>query len=324
MIMKPKQKFVSNLELTFNPKKEQKFRITMINDYLNSIGRIAKQQTLVSKFSRLIDKNYENKFYLTSNKFDSIHFTGKSVRNKADTESDWSFFAQKFDIKYFISTVAFDPNEDEDYKNIVTYLKTGNQNPNKIDINEVLGELSICVGERINVLYQNVSMLPKLPSVYLMIMQIFDILAFDTYLSYIHSKSELSMVGQEIRINILEDYFFRKIPIHFGLYASNSCFINSNFFIEKVGYAKKSGRSLLIYRYYCNGSKVKVVEKNNRSKREGTSYYDGMIYINKKTGDIEKATMNEYYYAMQYSNIAMNNERKIPANIIRKINLESE
>lgn len=157
-----------------------------------------------------------------------------------------------------------------------------------------------------------------------MAMQIFDILAFETYLSYIHTVQALDNYNNCIKIESNNEELIKNSPIDMSLYSNNSFFSNGDFFMEKIGNLKIDDDEMLLYRYFCNGAKVKIQEKLRKDKREGSSYYDGLIYINKKSGDIYKATMNEHYYATQYSYGSEKDDcKKVQINIIRNVLLEA-
>lgn len=283
----------------FRAKEQIKFKIKMENYYLNSLGRVYKLQKLNSEYMRTIEAIYEDAIMYVSYTWHNARFENRMPK-KESQKTEWTFIKDKTFQSHIILS-----NEKLEGLNTRTNL-----NISREDHKNCLRSIE-----------KEYSLFPKLPSSYLVVMQTFDILAFETYLSYIHSYNFTNNgweLDKWIKIQPQELEHMESTNIGLGMYSNNSFFKNGKFNLKFTGYGKAHNKYCAIFDYYCDYSQVKMQDKDNPNvQRNGTSYYHGQIWINLSTGDLERGTMQESYIALQEG------LSKKPINIRRKVLCET-
>lgn len=128
--------------------------------------------------------------------------------------------------------------------------------------------------------------LPKLPSVFLLMMQVFDILAFDSFVSFIHSEEELKdNTNKFIKVIELSN---QSINMSIGGDFKQSNFVHGNFYMSYLG----ESHTYEIFDYYAEDSDV-IFENVNSKVRKNKSLYSGKILLSKEDGDLYQGYMHE-------------------------------
>jgi hypothetical protein len=292
------RKVILNLKYNGNIKfiagQTQKYRIEMKNEYLNPEGSIVKRQKLNSVYSRTLSSVLAPFVALVEYRWESVEFS--SEPDKAPIR--WKFAAGLSFPNYLFS------------------IRT--EQERKFLAQEKVYTKIIKHCESFQSLYQE---LPKLPSVYLLIMHTFDALSFDAFASAIYSTPKLfENPGVEMELRNLSH---QQTGLGLGMYNDASFFKNGVFNATFLGYGKYQHHTCLIFEYYCNESKVKISEKdlNTGRSREGHSYYSGLLYLDSITGLPVMGTMLETYVAVQNktNNVGL---PKVPVHIRRYIKCE--
>lgn len=287
------------IEKAFKSETQKLFKIKMENFYLNSLGRIYKVQELNSKYIRIIEKTYDDAIAFSSYRWDKMIFTNKIPKQVA-APLDWTFaLGREFQSHMILSNERLEELKDESRHSVMA------------------GDYKKCF-DSIEKAYQG---LPKLPSVYLVIMQTFDIVAFENYLSYIYTYSYSNKgwkPDEWVKIAPPELEHMQEAKIGLGLYSHNSFFRNGRFYLKYIGCGKTNDKFCAIFDYYCDYSEVRMQNKGlSDIQRNGTSYYHGQIWIDLDSHDIERGTMFESYIALQEGST------KTPVHIRRKVLCET-
>lgn len=278
-----------------NTKKNHRYRITMDNYYLNSMGKVYKIQNLKSIYTRTIKQVIRGALLFTSYEWDEIIFTNR-LPKKPIKPVNWSFIKGKsFDSHVILSNEKLE-------QLCETY---------DVDISEK--DYTNCF-QSIENAYKD---LPKLPSSYLVVMQTFDILAFENYWSYILTNAYSNRgwkIDQWVKIAPPEFDHDESAKIGLGFYSKDSYFKNRIMNFRLTGYTKINHKLCAVFDYYCDHSEVMTKEKDSENvKRTGTSFYHGQIWMDIKEGDILRGTMEENYIALQEG------VKETPVNIKRRV-----
>jgi len=272
----------------------QKYSIVMENKYLKPNGEIYKTQVLDSVFYRNVD-------FITP---DGVGFTTigwEKVQFKNNKNASWMKWT-------FPNTVTF-PHA---LFNVKSNEKRNSLFPE--------GDMYSRVEGHCDTLTKSFDHLPKLPSTYLLIMQAFDIIAFETFPSLIHSNTGIMKnPGKYVKIGDISE---KKNQIGVGLYSDNSYFHNGDFYFKFIGYGTHHDRCCSVFEYKCDGSTVNVEEhSSDNNKRKGKSYYMGSITLDLETGLPVSATMFESYMTEQLSEIN-GKKARVPNHIRRDVYME--
>lgn len=273
----------------------KKISIQMKNFYLTPDGSVYKKQILDSHYVRNIKEKVKDIFDITHYTCEDVVFKNMLPKKPMETWN-WSF-AKGLNFDSFI---AFsDEWTKEFYKENRDQVKKEFYESNFISAEQVFRAL------------------PKLPSVYLVVMQVFDILAFERYQTYINTHAARNghwEMDQWVKIVPSEFEYMNKSKIGMGLYSNKSFFKDSHYYMKLTGYSMIGEKLCAVFNYYCDFSKVMMSEKDNGSiRRSGTSYYHGQLWVDAKTNDLLRATMEENYIAVQEG------KKKVPVNIKRRV-----
>lgn len=273
----------------------QHYAIEMLNHYLDRKGQVARRQKLVSTFSRKIVRVLSEITALTVCRWESVSFQTASRKEPWTEPIQWTF----------ATGLEFN-----------NYLFYANQPGHA----QILLDYHHTVIDHYRDFYTAYQSLPKLPSVYLLIMQTLDIVAFEMFTSFVHSTPELvRKPGRPVELKHLTNL---QSAIGFGFYADSSLFKNGVFYGTFLGYGIHRGETCAIFEYECEGARVQVSEKNQRlnAGRVGHSYYAGLLYLNLGTGLPVLGTMRESYVGVQKSQSMGLPE--IPVHVRRHVKLE--
>ena len=264
-------------------KKNQKdiYHMVMNNMYMNGEGKVYKKQTLDSRYRRKIKQSIKNCIVFTNYQWDSILFINRLPKKKPEV-THWSF----------ASGIKFDSHMILSEQNLANLYEEEKTDVSHESYNQCFVSLeSAC------------SKLPKLPSSYLVIMQSFDIVSFENFMSYIYVESSKEggwKLGEWRNIKPSEFTHVDQAQIGMGFYNTASFFKNGTLHLRLSGYTKEKERVCILFDYYCDNSSVSVMEKDNiEMNRTGTSYYLGQIYVDVQSGNMIKATIEENYIAKQ-------------------------
>lgn len=280
-------------------KAERKYRIEMVNSYLDTLGRVYKRQELRSVYTRIIEEIYEDAIAFLSYRWEKMTFTNR-VPKVPVTPLDWTF----------AEGLQFN-----------SHLVLSNE---KLEEMCLQSEVDVSAEDHQNCfksIEESYARLPKLPTTYLLIMQTLDIIAFENYMSYVHTYVTTHQgwkLDEWVAIMPPEREHMSAAKIGFGFYAENSIFQNGKFYLKLTGYGKANGKPCAVFDYYCDHSRVRMQEKEREHvQRNGTSYYHGQVWLDLVRGDVERGTMLESYIALQEG------EKKTPIHIRRKVLCEA-
>lgn len=193
--------------LTVDIEERFNYKMTMDNSYYNLEDNTVRIQQLHSEYSRIIKENPDKNVWFTNIKWNNVKF-----RNSQDKECmQW-----KFPLKVSFDSALYRlPEQDQKNK-----LFGGNAFNREAEQNDKLTKAF--------------DIFPKLPSVYLMIMQAFDIITFESYISIIHSNDEImKSKGEFIKINEISR---QQSGLGIGKYDNKSVFTNGDFYLRHLGY----------------------------------------------------------------------------------------
>ncbi len=231
-------------------KDKRNFLISMENIFFNQNGE-NKRTYLQSRFTReVIDRPHDNiafcRYKLNRTKFSS---------NQKDIE--WSF-AKDFTFYH----VLYSLKDDESRKKLIK-----------------LGKESQPI-ESINDSFKN---LPKLPSVYLLMMQVYDIIGLDSFTSFINSH-QLEIFEPKL----IKDFSFNEVDMDISNGTGKASFEQNKFFLEFLAKTNE----YCVYEYRSEASLISFsYDRTKENKNE--SIYQGHIVIDNNDQDIIKGTMYE-------------------------------
>lgn len=256
---------------------EKRYLITMKNNYLNKEGNTYKIQELRSEYLRTFKEVIPETLAFTNYKWLSMKYKNRLPKKKAES-MDWTFIQGKEFNSHILLSDYMEMDEEFDDDVAATYES--------------------CF-QSIEKSYAD---LPALPVIYLVIMQTFDIVSFENFISYLYIYSRSNggfTVNQWVDIVPSELKHGTGVQIGMGKYAQSSIFQNTTFHVRFQGYTKLEDKICLLFDYYCDASKVYVEDKKGINGRKGTSYYHGQIYLDRDYGDLVEVTMEENYIANQ-------------------------
>lgn len=284
----------------FNSGTKKKYHISMNNLYINSSGNVYKKQLLESDYTRTIIENMEDAIFFTNYQWNNMFYTNM-LPKQPKQKMEWEFAKGR----------SFNSHVILNRRRLSELTKEDENEVSEEDFSRCFTSLEKC--------YEG---LPKLPSVYLVVMQTFDILAFDNYLSYIHAQANENggwKVDEWVHISPPELEHCNEVKIGMGIYSDSSFYKNGLFYLRFLGYSFVNQRIVALFDYYCDFSKAMMSQRQNEKiRRNGTSYYHGQIWIDQLTGDCIRATMVENYYALQEG------EKQKSVNIRRKVLCEQK
>lgn len=249
--------------------REDNYIIHMKNLYLDKEGNIKKWQSLQTDYIRIIKDELSSFCVLTELRVNEAEYES-SEKNKMK----WNF-VKGHKAPYFLCSA--NTQEQENFvSNEIIYSK---------------------IQKQLDKFYKSFQMFPKLPSVYLYVMQLYDIVAFENFSIHFSSmNTDYNSIGKTFEIESLSEV---KAQIGLGLYEDNSVFCNGKFYATYLGVTVYKGRQCAIYNYDCGKSGVEVEDEKMNETRKGSSYYSGTVLLDLKTYIPVYGTMIENYIATQ-------------------------
>ncbi len=140
------------------------------------------------------------------------------------------------------------------------------------------------------------SKFPKLPSVYLLVMQAIDIITFDAFMCM--ANSDLYQVVFSTDYQSVDEMVQRHIGIGAGVYSKKSYYLNDRLYVRLAGETLYKGEECWIVDYSSEPSDIYVEHSKIRTARKSKSLYSGCIYLSKKDGDILYGELDEDIISM--------------------------
>lgn len=287
-------------KLTFKPNlnlqlgKQYTYEIEMENKFLNTKGIVKKQQKLTSNFIKTVEQMPNPYLGILNYSMKKVEFYAKK-----DAEPMPWHFAEKLEFPQF--------------------MYCGNTEEALQAIYNAYNEEGGVIAQTLKGFDDAFVKYPKLYSVYLLIMQVYDIVTVDRLVSHMLSMPELfKEMGKVIEIKSMSQ---AQCQIDSGLYSEGSVFKNGKFYGIFQGVNYYEGRVCYVVSYYCDESRVKMVDatKDVNRMKNGSSYYSGSIYIDIASGMPVFANMLEQVVAVQQQEDC---DKQIPTNIRRRINMK--
>lgn len=249
-------KLSSSNYLFLNNTNSKEFIISMTNKFINTNTGETYTTSLKTKYTRTI---YHRP--LKDLAFIKYVIVETSYREKNNEEFKTWTFAQGFEFYNAIYALK------DKYKKDMLLNESKNEKP-------------------FETIVESFNRLPKLPSVFLLMMQVFDILAFDSFLSFIHSEEDLKKnINKFTKVEELSN---QNINMSIGDNFKQSNFVHSDFYISFLG----EGDAYEIFDYYAEDSDV-IFESLNSKVRKNKSLYSGKILLSREDGDIYQSYMHE-------------------------------
>lgn len=140
-------------------------------------------------------------------------------------------------------------------------------------------------------LTESFSKYPKLPSVYLLVMQAIDIITFDAFMCM--ANSELYCTDFSTKYQSVEEMVKRSIEIGAGVYSPKSHYLNDKLYIRLIGQTVYDQEKCWIFNYSSAPSDIYVEHLYLNTARKSKSIYSGCFYLSKDTGDILYGELDE-------------------------------
>jgi hypothetical protein len=279
-------------QLQFKAGHAQRYRIEMENRYFTLRGERVKSQTLATDFTRVIKEVPSPALAFTESRLGPVHFS-----EQGRPPMRWTF-ADGVRLPHHL--LRAESLED---------LKRTTQ----VSTLDDLFARSQRFGEAF-------AHLPKLPAVYLLIMQALDIVTMDEFASHICSSPRLfSSTGKELQLESLSS---SQSQLGFGMYGDSSNFKNGEFYATFLGYGFAGGRACVVCEYRCDATLSMTDEGAGLARtRQGKSYYSGSLHLDIATGLPVLGTMMEYVFSGQ--SVGGDPRRMAaPQSVCRKVRLE--
>lgn len=132
---------------------------------------------------------------------------------------------------------------------------------------------------------------PKLPSVYLLVMQAIDIITFDAFMCM--ANSDLYQVVFSTDYRNVDEMAKRSIGIGAGIYSQKSYYLNDKLYVRLVGETMYDGEECWIFNYSSEPSDIYMEHLRVDAARKSKSLYSGSFYLSKKNGDICYGELDE-------------------------------
>lgn len=137
---------------------------------------------------------------------------------------------------------------------------------------------------------------PKLPSVYLLVMQAIDIITLDAFLCMANSELlDDSLTTAYTKINEMAK---RNIPIGTGIYSNSSYYFNDELYLRMLGVTTYQNEPCWVLEYRSEPSDIYVENQQVNIARKSKSLYTGKILISQNNGDILYGELDEDVVAM--------------------------
>ncbi len=240
---------------------QQEFQISMSNYSIHKETGAVIKSILTSAYSRIIyDVPVENLGFAKYT-FSETHYKAR----EHDEFRKWTFAqnAEFYHSLYYL--------KDTDYRNKL--VEEGAAKPPYPDLEQTFGKY------------------PKLPSVYLLIMQALDIIALDSFLSIVNSHyHSADLTADYVRVSDLSK---QSIGIGEGIYAETSYYYNEDFYVRLIGSGCFSQKEYWIFDYYSDPSDIYMKEAKKENAKKSKSLYSGRLFVDKENGELLYGEMDE-------------------------------
>ncbi len=266
-----------------------KYRIEMKNDYMDSTGNVTKRQHLESIFTRKITDKIRDYLYLTEISLDKVKYESESK------SLNWTF-AEGTTIPFYLFSCH--------YLKEFEYIKT--------EIEDGL------IRKQLDNLTAIFARFPRLPSVSLFMLHVFDMVGFENINCHLLSYPLLhNYPGTAIEIQTVSE---TSTNLTGGSFAEGSFYKNGKIFAVNHGLNLFQNKICMVIEFFCDEAKLKSI--TDSAIKSGSSNYFGVMYIDLKTGLIMKTTMKEYLFTTQGKRGA-DHKKNVRSLVRRIVNLES-
>lgn len=238
----------------------QMFKISMKNCHIDMMSGEISENELVSDYTRTIYQVPEVNLGFAKYQMNSTYYK----QGSNGEAQKWSFASG---TEFYHSLYCI---EDEEYRHML-YNKAEKESPYPT-------------------LEESFQKYPKLPSVYLLVMQALDIISLDSYLSVINSEFREVFYSMEYKRE--KDLSNQKVKIGAGIYTDSSNYYNKDFRVRLSGNGSIEGENCYLYEYEAAPSDV-FMEKAGGPKQKHKSLYSGCLCIGDKTGELIYGEMAE-------------------------------
>lgn len=132
---------------------------------------------------------------------------------------------------------------------------------------------------------------PKLPSVYLLVMQAIDIITFDAFMCMVNS--ELYGTDFSTKYQSVDEMAKRSIEIGAGVYSKESYYLNDRLYVRLIGETKYNKERCWVFNYSSEPSDIYMEHMSLNTSKKSKSLYSGCFYLSKKNGDIRYGELDE-------------------------------
>ena len=277
------------LDLNVSKNEISRYRIEMKNDYMDSTGNVTKRQHLESIYTRKITGKIRDYLYLTEITLDEVKFESE---NKS---LNWTF-AEGTTIPFYLFSCR--------YLKEFEYIKS--------EIEDGL------IKKQLDNLTAIFTRFPKLPSVSLFILHVFDMVGFENINCHLLSYPVLlNYPGTAIELQTVSE---TSTNLTGGSFSEGSFYKNGKVFAVNHGLNLFQDKICMVIEFFCDEAKLK--SKSDSASKSGTSTYSGVMYIDLKTGLIMKTMMKEYLFTTQRI-MGADHKKKVRSLVRRIVNLEA-
>lgn len=266
-----------------------RYRIEMKNDYLDSTGNVTKKQHLESIYTRKITDKIRDYLYLTELNLDKVKYESESK------SLNWTF-AEGTTIPFYLFSCR--------YLKEFEYIKT--------EIEDGL------IKKQLNNLTAIFTRFPKLPSVSLFILHVFDIVGLENINCHLLSYPLLhNYPGTTTELKTVSE---TSTNLTGGSFAEGSFYKNGKVFAVNHGLNLFQDKICMVIEFFCDEAILQSM--TDSASKSGTSNYSGVMYIELKTGLIVKTAMKEYLFTTQ-AKMGADHKKKVRSYVRRRVNLEA-
>ena len=140
-------------------------------------------------------------------------------------------------------------------------------------------------------LSESFSKYPKLPSVYLLVMQAIDVITFDAFMCMVNSQ--LFTKKFDVNYSSVDEMYKRNIEIGSGVYSKQSYYLNNKLYVRLSGETVYNGKKCWVFNYSSDPSNIYMEHIKLDIALKSKSLYSGCFYLLKSTGDIVYGELDE-------------------------------
>lgn len=264
---------------------EVKYDFCMRLDNLDNSGGVAVRNELKSRYRLIPGEISKHKAMLdVSYNIDSMEYVGQSGK-----AIHWSFMEGKD-----FSGVLFNASTEENQ----AYLAGD--------------EIKQAIKNQWESIDKLFSALPKLPAASIVHAFIYDVIGMDQTISHIISDAKIfESSGEMVRVESLSKV---QCDMSVGLYGKDSNFTSGDVYAAYVGEGLYRGRLQRVFEFRCSEACFDCRHSTSQKqlKKQGYSYYDGIITSDVETGVVGYARMTETIFSNQ------SQEKKSSAGVLRR------